>query len=256
MGKSGYKFVVQNELVMTSFVVTLDKFSGPLELLLKLIEEKHLEITEVSLSSVTEDYLAWVTQAQGNYMENVADFLQVAATLLLIKSRSILPTLEVTSEEKEEIIDLQTRLALYKLFKDLGIELAANWSLQTQMFDRPSWVGKTVVFDPPSNVSGTNLSEACLMLFEKLESQVVIHSPEAEIKHPAISLQDKIISILERLKNVSSKICFRSVGSEAAKEEIVITFLALLELLKDNKINAQQENLFGDIEVEAKENIN
>lgn len=241
---------------MTSFVVTLDKFSGPLELLLKLIEEKHLEITEISLSSVTEDYLTWVTQAQDNYMENVADFLQVAATLLLIKSRSILPTLEVTPEEKEEIMDLQARLALYKLFKDLGIELTSGWSLCSKMFSRPSWIGKTVVFNPPSDVNSDNLALACQSLFEKLESQIVIHPPEAEIKHPAISLQDKIVSILERLKNVNSKICFKSVGSEEAKEEIVITFLALLELLKDNKISVQQENLFDEIEVEAKENIN
>jgi len=241
---------------MTSFVVTLDKFSGPLELLLKLIEEKHLEITEISLSSVTEDYLAWVTQAQENYMENVADFLQVATTLLLIKSRSILPTLEVTPEEKEEIMDLQARLALYKLFKDLGMELTGSWSIQPKMFGRPSWIGKTVVFNPPPEVNGDNLAEACRLLFEKLESQVVIHSPEAEIRHPVISLQDKIASILERLKSANSKICFNSVGNETVKEEIVITFLALLELLKDNRISVQQNNLFGAIEVEAKENIN
>ena len=84
----------------------------------------------------------------------------------------------------------------------------------------------------------------------------MIHSPEAEIRHPVISLQDKIASILERLKSANSKICFNSVGNETVKEEIVITFLALLELLKDNRISVQQNNLFGAIEVEAKENIN
>ena len=241
---------------MTSFVVNLEKFSGPLELLLKLIEEKHLEITEISLSSVTEDYLAWVTEAKENYMENVADFLQVAATLLLIKSRSILPTLEVTSEEKEEIIDLQARLALYKLFKDLGLDLIQKWSLTSKMFSRPSWVGKTIVFNPPKEVNQETLADSCHILFQKLESQLIVRPPEAAIKRPIISLQDKIANILERLNAFKSKINFSSLKGEEAKEEIVITFLALLELLKDNKIKVQQDNLFGEIEVEAAENIN
>ncbi len=241
---------------MMSFVVTLEKFSGPLELLLKLIEEKHLEITEISLSSVTEDYLAWVAQVKGDYMENVADFLQVAATLLLIKSRSILPTLEVTSEEKEEIIDLQARLALYKLFKDLGLNLANSWSLQPKMFGRPSWVGKTIVFTPPKEIRAKNLTEACQLIFQKLESQLILQPPEAAIRLPVISLQDKIASILGRLAAAKSKIHFNSLNGEVAREEILITFLALLELLKDNKVKVQQDDLFGEIEVESAENIN
>lgn len=256
MGDSSYQLVIQNGLVMTSFVVTLDKFTGPLDILLRLIEEKHLEITEISLSSVTEDYLAWMTQAQDNYMENVTDFLQVATTLLLIKSRSILPTLEIAPEEREEIMDLQARLALYKLFKDLSTELVDSWSVKPKMFSRPYWIGKTVIFNPPPGITRNNLAKAYRLLLEKLESQVVIHSPEAEIKQPMISLQDKIVNILARLNAFKSKINFSALREKEAKEEIVITFLALLELLKDNKIKVQQDNLFGEIEVEANENVN
>lgn len=242
---------------MSGFVVSLEKFSGPLELLLKLIEDKNLEITEISLSSVTEDYLAWVSQAKDNYLENVADFLQVAATLLLIKSRSILPTLEVTSEEKEEIMDLQARLELYKIFKELGIATRDKWSYQPQMFSRKSWVGRTIIFNPPTNVLPQDLLDSFICLADRFESQINIKSPEASIKRSIISLEDKITSIWQRLITAKSRINFKDLNDKQEfKEEIVITFLALLELLKDDKITVNQENLFGEIEVELSEHLN
>ncbi|MCX6737693.1 MAG: segregation/condensation protein A [Candidatus Parcubacteria bacterium] len=242
---------------MSGFVVSLEKFSGPLELLLKLIEDKNLEITEISLSSVTEDYLAWVSQAKENYLENVADFLQVAATLLLIKSRSILPTLEVTPEEKEEIMDLQARLQLYKIFKELGMRTKESWSYQPQMFSRPSWVGKTIIFTPPTNVFPQDLLTSFLGLWERFKSQIQIKLPEASIKRSIISLEDKITNIWQRLLAAKSKLNFKDLNDKQEfKEEIVITFLALLELLKDDKITVNQDNLFGEIEVEANKHLN
>jgi segregation and condensation protein A len=242
---------------MSGFVVSLDKFSGPLELLLKLIEDKNLEITEISLSSVTEDYLAWVNQARENYLENVADFLQIAATLLLIKSRSILPTLEITPEEREEIIDLQTRLQLYKIFKNLGTAIKEKWSFLPQLFSRPSWVGKTIIFTPPANGSPQELLESLKEIWKKFASQSNTKSPEATIKRALISLEDKITNIWQRLLRAKNKVKFKDLNDKQEfKEEIVITFLALLELLKDNKIKVRQDYLFGEMEVEANENLN
>lgn len=101
---------------MSLFEIKTEQFSGPLDLLLKLIEERNLEITEISLSSVTNEYLDYIKQIESNTNE-LADFLVIASTLILIKSKAILPTLELSSEETEEILDLKERLIVYKIFK-------------------------------------------------------------------------------------------------------------------------------------------
>lgn len=98
------------------FNIKTEQFSGPLDLLLRLIEERNLQITDISLSNVTNEYLEYIKQAESSTNE-LADFLVIASTLILIKSKAILPTLELSSEETEEILDLKERLILYKIFK-------------------------------------------------------------------------------------------------------------------------------------------
>lgn len=102
---------------MSVFNINTEKFSGPLDLLLRLIEEKNLNINDIALSSVTNEYLEYIKSIKANPNE-LADFLVIASTLILIKSKSILPTLELSSEETEEILDLKERLIVYKIFKD------------------------------------------------------------------------------------------------------------------------------------------
>ena len=107
---------------MSVFTIQTEKFSGPLDLLLKVIEEKNLEITDINLSNITGEYLKFL-ESQEITPNDLADFLIVASTLLLIKSKAILPTLNLSNQEEEEIIDLKDRLTLYKNFKDKSLYL-------------------------------------------------------------------------------------------------------------------------------------
>ena len=98
------------------YEITTKEFSGPLDLLLQLVEKKNLEITEISLAQVTQDYVTYIGNQELVHPEELADFLVIASTLLLIKSKSLLPTLELEIEEQEEILDLENHLQLYKIY--------------------------------------------------------------------------------------------------------------------------------------------
>ena len=100
------------------YQVSTQQFTGPLDLLLQLVEKKNLAITELSLAQVTQEYVAFLNEQEEINPEDLADFLVIASTLLLIKSRSLLPSLVLAPEEETEIMDLETRLKIYKLYKD------------------------------------------------------------------------------------------------------------------------------------------
>ena len=118
---------VEETLEKTSYTVKTDTFEGPLELLLSLVEGRKLFINEISLASVTDEYIKHAKSLSKNDLSELTSFLSIAATLILIKSRSLLPGFVVTKEEEKDIKDLESRLALYSLIRENGVQISAKY---------------------------------------------------------------------------------------------------------------------------------
>lgn len=226
------------------FQIKHEKFEGPLDLLLELIEKESLSISEISLARVTDDYITYVKSLEKIDPENLAEFLVVAAQLMLIKSRSLLPQLKLSEEETGSIEELQSRLEEYKKIKELSRELKKIEATGQIIFSREAYKGVSSLFYPPPKfkieVLGTIFKEFVASL-PKLEKLL-----EDKIKH-IISLEDKIKHIRLFLHHTLEQAFSNIVGGTKDKIEIIVSFLAILELAKQKFVDLKQEKLFEDI---------
>lgn len=233
--------------------VKTQQFTGPLEKLLQLIEEKHLEITQVNLAEVTADFLNYVKSLGEKYSPSVvADFLVVAAKLVLIKSKVLLPMLELTKEEEEEIHDLEGRLKLYREFKLAGEHLKKLWDKGRIAYGRPflSSLGDQSIFYPPKELKLSDISGAVRNLAAALQAFL----PEKQtIRRAIFTIEQKIEELLNRFQS-AGKLGFREISKEKSRTEAIVLFLAILHLLKDRVIKAEQSGEFGEITIQ-KQNV-
>lgn len=226
-----------------SFEIKTDEFSGPLHLLLEIIEREELDITEVSLARVTEEYLAYVSNNDVP-AEELADFLVVASRLLYIKSKAILP--EIDFEEEEEG-DLAAQLKMYREFVKASQVLYEIYRDQRVMYGRERAPKvRSLEFSPPKKLKVNDLTRAMEMIIKKLE-------PFLRLKRASL---ERVVSIQERIGNIREAIINRAnlsfrdlTGSSASKADTVVSFLALLELVKQRIVHAAQGDLFSDINI-------
>lgn len=227
--------------------VKLPKFEGPFDLLLKLIEERRLDITEMSIAQVADDYLEFVRGDANISLEHLAEFVNIASKIILIKSRSILPTLEVTEDEEKEIHDLEEQLQLYKKFKEAGNKIAFLLKNKNRLYSRDYLLGVSSVFAPPKNVGIFDLKKT----FQKIIDQIVL--PEKlpkEAVRDIITLEDKINELQKTLEE-RVKFSFSQMKATARdKVEVIVSFLALLELVKQRIVSVEQDDLFSEINIE------
>src|SRR3989344_3412325 len=157
-----------------NYQVQLDKFSGPLEKLLELIEQKQLEITLVNLAQVTGDFLDYLKNLdeESKHPSVLADFVVVASRLLLIKSKAILPNLELTEEEETDIKDLELRLKIYKEFKEASVSLDKIWRQKNSSYGRELFMDLPPVFYPSPDLSVKVLEEKILELIQELKGLI------------------------------------------------------------------------------------
>jgi len=233
------------------FNITSDQFSGPLDLLLRLIEEHNLQITDISLSTVTNEYLEYIKQVEST-TNDLADFLVIASTLILIKSKSILPTLELSKDETEEILDLKERLIIYKIFKDKIGNINYLRSQKSYLFSHTPFLNVEVIFSPPKSLDLDMLKSAFENLLELYQKEKII-LPTKKIKI-LVNLKDRISNLLNIFKD--KKNCnFKDVANNKEdKISLVVSFLAILHLAKDGMITLSQQDSFGDINIESTEN--
>lgn len=226
--------------------VLLEQFEGPLELLLELIEREKLSITEISLSKVTEQYMSYLTQLADQNPEELADFLVIASKLLLIKSKILLPELVVEDEDEH---DLAMQLKMYKEYYDASKILQHILTNKTFSFSRTKpAISIEPVFNPPKQLHASLLYGLFKEILEDV--QHVVDLPEQKLRR-TISLQEKIKSIHELISR-QAQISFKKLFSESStKMEVIVTFLALLELVKQRTIVVTQEKRFDDIVVES-----
>ncbi len=227
------------------YTVKLEQFQGPLDLLLQLTEEKKLDITEISLAKVTDQYLAYLRNLENVSLEDLANFLVIASRLILIKSRMILPSLELTEEEEQDIDALKKQLEEYKKFKDLAKQLDELAKIGNIAYGREKYQGLRTIFYPPKNFNLDDLKTA----FKKVLEEILLLEeklPEETIKLK-ISLEEKIKQIQEELEDKIQTTFYRLTKKTNSKIDIIVSFLALLELIKQQIIFAKQNNLYDDI---------
>lgn len=235
---------------LTTFQIQQEKFTGPLDLLLNLIEEKKLEITEISLAKVTDEFLSYVGDLKKVEPAILADFLVIATKLLLIKSRYLLPELILSPEEEKEIKDLTLRLEIYRSFKEAEKNIK-NLYGRKPLYAREFLFNQTPTFYPPANISINDL----FITFQKIweEFQKIGEFSIEKIKK-IVKIEEKIQQIVEIL-NQRTKISFNKLVKKETKLEIIITFLALLQLIKDQLILVEQEEEFGEIRIISKNKL-
>lgn len=233
-----------------SFTVKLEQFEGPLDLLLELIQKEKLEITRISLAKVTDSYLGHLKENENISSDHLSDFLVVAARLILIKSKALLPILELTPDEEESIQDLEARLALYKKFKEISELLGIEFDKRQFSFSRKGLEGVKQGFFPPPDVDAS--------LLERTMSRILAEMPKAEklaeerIKE-VITLEQKIVELKSSLRH-RIETSFKTLTEKAKdKTEVIVTFLAVLELFKEKIITVEQKEIFGEIMITKKE---
>lgn len=230
-----------------SYNVKIEKFEGPLDLLLHLIKESKLDIQEIKLSEITGQYLDYLNSIDLINLENAADFLEVAATLIEIKSKKLLPRQEeIVEEEEDPETLLKRRLEEYKLFKDASERLKEIEDVN-KFYKAPNKeAGDYRIVLKQMNIE--NLIKAFSTLLVKTQENSVVHN-EKTIERDRFTVEEKIFEIKTLLLS-QEKINFNALVSEDfSRSEIINLFLALLELLKRQYITVMQEKNYSEIEI-------
>jgi segregation and condensation protein A len=227
------------------YEVKVEKFEGPLDLLLGLIEDEKLDITEVSLSAITDKYLNEVSRLDPK-THDVAEFMVVASRLIYLKSKALLPNLE-TEEEEAEIEELKAKLEIYKKYKEAAREFGSILGKNQRSFSgkKPQLVLSN--FTPPKGVDLSDLWG----VFNKL----ITDMPE-ELKREEVELPSEKITVEEKLADLEKVFATKKnhkfshiLRGSKTKLEAIITFLAILELVKCKQIRVTQSSNFQDIDL-------
>ena len=227
-----------------AFAIKQEKFEGPLALLLELIEKEKLGIAEISLAAVADDYLAYVRGMASPDPEELAEFLVVAAHLMLIKSRSLLPSLAFSEEEEASLDDLERRLAILQVMRTAARELQKVEQKGMRIASREAYLGLAPVFYPPPLLIAAALAD----IFVGVAALVPKPEKIAEEKLKRIvSLEEKISHIRGILLDMVERRFSEIVAGAREKMDIVVSFLALLELARQKFIDLKQDAHFAEI---------
>lgn len=228
--------------------IKIQDFEGPLDLLLQLIEDQKMEITKVSLAQVTEQYIQVLNQSAPDQIsaEDLADFLVVAARLLLIKSKALLPFLEWGEEDEGE--ELTKQLKIYKEYLEACKVIQKMIAKKRFGFSREKLlIHEEIGFAPPPKLVKDKLAQVFKEIINGLAP--ILNLPTEVIKK-TINIQEKIAQIRERIfRETSTR--FSEILKEAKdKTEVIVSFLALLELIKQKTVTVKQDKVFDDITIE------
>jgi segregation and condensation protein A len=220
----------------------LEKFSGPLDLLLQLVDQEKLSITDIALSKVTEQFFSYLDRLEKNRPEELADFLIIAARLIYLKSHSLLQYAYPEEEDNEP--GLADQLKLYKQYVEAGKIVNSLWEAGKIAYGRIEPPLKAKEFVLPFNATKNNLRDSMIFLLNRLKPLEVL--PKITIDH-SISIKQKIDAIRNLLKN-GKEFSFKNLLSSAQnKTEVVVSFLAILELIKQQSVRFRQVNAFEDL---------
>lgn len=244
------KLTSENPVV---YKIDLPTFSGPLDLLLHLIERNELDITAISLAAVTDQYLEQIDRLREERLEQLMDFLVIGAKLLVIKSRALLPQLpgELSEDEEEEdpAETLARQLKRYKRFKSAAASLRYREEENLRTYLRVAPPPKLEQTLDMSGISFTDLEEALWMAMDR--AALRDDSVSVAVDRKFVTIDGQIRQLQQRIKD-KGRICFDELLSDHCSwMEVSITLLAVLELIKRQEVNVYQPELFGKIEIIA-----
>ncbi len=245
--------------------VKLEKFEGPLDLLLQLIEQENLDINQIALAKIADEFVQYVNQSSGIPLDELADFLLVASKLIYIKSKSLLPYL-VWGDEEDEAVGLEDQLKLYKSFLDASKKIEGMIKDKNYLYARERIVIPKGFYPPllrPPSAQGYGAAQqgsagqAQKIMANRLRD---IFAEILRVITPIINIQKKIkenvVSIRQKIDDLKmrigekARVGFRDfVKSAKNKTEVIVSFLALLELIKQKIVSAEQDELFSDITI-------
>lgn len=243
------------------YQVHLPSFDGPLALLLHLIERNQLEITTISLVTVTDQFIQYLRNWDTPPLPRLAEFVAMAARLLLIKSRSLLPRqtrLEDKNDESDPLEDaeqLRRHLLEYKMAREIAQALRARELAGLQSFARPTRLvnAETMITWTPPQIVGVNV-QALAAVFRRVLAQKLISQPE-ELPLPQVTIADKIAEVEEVLRTKGRSTLEAVLLQASSRFVVVVIFLAVLELWHQARLIVTQEGLFGSIELQPGPNF-
>ncbi len=251
------------EEALKQYTIKNAAFEGPLDLLLSLIEKRKLLINDISLAQVTDDFIAYInahkndpehpsaqgsTSSTGYPLGQSSDFILIASTLLLIKSKSLLPTISLTDEEQGNIEDLEDRLKQYQRIKELSLHVRDLFG-KHPLYARSDSKITTPIFAPDKSMTLPAILEALREVLRNVPKKEIL--PKVHVRK-VVSL-DEMISDLTKRVTSHLKMSFRDFAGvgKADKVHVVVSFLAMLELVKQGTIDVQQSEHFDDIHIES-----
>ena len=233
-----------------AFIVKASDFEGPLDVLLELIESHKFSINQVSLSLITDEYIQFLETVGVRDRESLSQFISIAATLMLIKSRTLLPELMLTEEEEGNIDELERRLLAYAEIRALTKNISTRFNVAPRFGTKYVSV-RIAIFTPDIHVTKSSMYQTLLTLLTALPAQEIL--PETRVLK-TIDIKDVMENLMERIQS-QIKISFARLveGGDIVerKTSIVVHFLALLELMKLGTMDVSQEESFSDIMIES-----
>lgn len=252
---------------MSAIDVKLNVFEGPLDLLLHLIEKNKVNIYDIPIVTITEQYLDYVNHMEEEDLDVMSEFLVMAATLIRIKSKMLLPKVTEEDEEEEDPREeLVRRLLEYKMYKYAASELKDLEFDGAKAFYKKESIPAEVknfkpVVDPVALISEYDMNLEKLneifksVMRKQVEKVDPIRSKFKNIEREEISLEAKMAEVREQVRGLAG-INFRTLlEMQASRSNIIVTFLAILELMKIGAIQIRQEEIFGEIIIDSRDDI-
>lgn len=240
--------------------VKLEVFEGPLDLLLHLIDRNKIDIYDIPIAMITEQYLEYVAKMERRDMDVMSEFLVMGATLLNIKSRMLLPREEKEGEEQEDPRqELVERLLEYKKYKYMSYELKdLQVDASRVLFKKPTIPDEVMQYQPKVNMEEligdltlSRLHSIFQMVIRKQTDKIdPIRSRFNRVEKEAVTLPEKMEEIREYARK-HNRFNFKELLEEqSSKIEVIVTFLGILELMKEGSLTVVQNSLFADMEME------
>jgi len=238
----------------TTFKIKTSVFEGPLDLLLQLIQKRKLFISDISLAQIADEYIDHIRNGQNLSIQARSSFIAIASILLLIKSKSLLPTLQLTQDEEEDIRGLEIRLFLYKTIQDAANDTIRPRFMQSPQYSRIVKPNTETVFSPDTSITQSNIHENILSVLKSI--------PEPPKKHHQVTIEqveslEHVIESLTKRVQSSLQMSFSQFSDSSHKKteqgkrvHVIVSFLALLELVRQGVVDADQGNRYGDIDIQ------
>jgi len=231
---------------VNSYQIKTSVYQGPLDLLLQLIENAELDITSLALAQVTDQYLKHLETMQNLPPDEISAFLVIAAKLIQIKSEALLPQQRSTREEELDIgNELAKQLIAYKRYKEIADLLSERKDLGYQSYIRLS--PANVFIKENLDLSGIGVKDLFNLASSILQKDIERQSISTVVERPSITIEDKINQISKRFSETDEFTFHELLGEDYSRIDVVISFLALLELIKGKFIDVVQVDVFGDI---------